>query len=98
MNATMYCMQRKQTTLHSDHEGGSDAKSLYMLHEIVRFIGRDKRMRGSLFCVNYLQIRALSLLVRRKRYPLSFEYRRNGSQSTVLLGNPVKFASTCSTK
>lgn len=60
MNATLCCMKREQSTLQSNHEGGRDAKSLCRLHVIVRFI-------GSLFCVKYLEIRALSLLVRRKR-------------------------------
>jgi hypothetical protein len=67
MNATLCCMKREQSILRSNHEGGRDAKSLCRLHVIVRFIGRNKRMRGSLFRVKYLEIRALSLLVRRKR-------------------------------
>ena len=62
-----------------------------LLHVTVRLIGRDKRMRSSSCYVKHLSIRALSLLVRRKRrVTLSFQYRRNTHSRQLLSRQPSR--------
>ena len=67
---------RAENTLQSNHEGGRDANSLCLLHVIVRFIGRDARMRSSLFCVKYLEFEPCRSSSGESDVTLSFEDRR----------------------